>query len=46
MVRFTIEFAECLGACEYAPCMLANATLHKDLTTEKANAFLSESMAK
>ena len=42
----TIEFAECLGACEYAPCMLANATLHKDLTTEKANAFLSEAMVK
>ena len=31
----TIEFAECLGACEYAPCMLADKTLHKDLTTEK-----------
>jgi NADH-quinone oxidoreductase subunit E len=42
----TIEFAECLGACEYAPCMLANATLHKDLTAEKANAFLSEAMVK
>jgi len=42
----TIEFAECLGACEYAPCMLANAMLHKDLTTEKANAFLSEAMVK
>jgi NADH-quinone oxidoreductase subunit E len=36
----TIEFAECLGACEYAPCMLANTTLHKDLTIETANAFL------
>jgi len=42
----TIEFAECLGACEYAPCMLANSTLHKDLTAEKANAFLSEAMVK
>ena len=38
----TLEFAECLGACEYAPCMLANRTLHKDLTTEKADAFLTE----
>jgi NADH-quinone oxidoreductase subunit E len=38
----TIEFAECLGACEYAPCMLANKTLHKDLTTEKADKFLKE----
>jgi NADH-quinone oxidoreductase subunit E len=42
----TIEFAECLGACEYAPCMLANTKLHKDLTAEKANAFLSEAMVK
>jgi NADH-quinone oxidoreductase subunit E len=42
----TLEFAECLGACEYAPCMLANKTLHKDLTPEKANAFLSEVMVK
>jgi NADH-quinone oxidoreductase subunit E len=38
----TIEFAECLGACEYAPCMLANKTLHKDLTKEKADAFLNQ----
>jgi NADH-quinone oxidoreductase subunit E len=38
----TVEFAECLGACEYAPCMLANKTLHKDLTREKAEAFLQE----
>jgi NADH-quinone oxidoreductase subunit E len=38
----TIEFAECLGACEFAPCMLANKALHKDLTREKADAFLKE----
>ena len=38
----TIEFAECLGACEYAPCMLAGKTLYKDLTNEKADQFLSE----
>lgn len=38
----TLEFAECLGACEYAPCMLAGDTLHKDLTTEKADTFLKE----
>jgi NADH-quinone oxidoreductase subunit E len=36
----TLEFAECLGACEYAPCMLAGETLQKDLTAEKADAFL------
>jgi NADH-quinone oxidoreductase subunit E len=38
----TVEFAECLGACEYAPCMLAGKTLHKDLTTEKVDKFLKE----
>jgi len=41
----TLEFAECLGACEFAPCMLANQTLHKDLTAEKADTFLQESRA-
>ncbi len=38
----TLEFAECLGACEFAPCMLANQTLHKDLTEEKANVVLEQ----
>ncbi len=38
----TLEFGECLGACEFAPCMLADQTLHKDLTNEKADAFLRE----
>jgi NADH-quinone oxidoreductase subunit E len=38
----TVEFAECLGACEYAPCMLADKTLHKNLTNETADAFLME----
>ena len=36
----TLEFGECLGACDFAPCMLANQTLHKDLTPEKADAFI------
>jgi NADH-quinone oxidoreductase subunit E len=40
----TIEFAECLGACEYAPCMLAGKTLHKDMTSEKADEFLKKVM--
>jgi NADH-quinone oxidoreductase subunit E len=40
--KLTVEFAECLGACEYAPCMLAGKTLHKDLTKEKAEEFLKE----
>jgi NADH-quinone oxidoreductase subunit E len=38
----TLEFAECLGACEFAPCMLANQTLHKHLTAERANFFLEQ----
>jgi NADH-quinone oxidoreductase subunit E len=36
----TLEFAECLGACEYAPCMLAGKTLYEDMTREKADQFL------
>jgi len=35
--RITLEYAECLGACEFAPCMLAGSTLHKDLTPAKAD---------
>src|SRR5690606_11669115 len=41
----TIEYAECLGACEFAPCMLADKTLHKDLTVEKADQFLKQTMS-
>lgn len=39
--KLTIEFAECLGACEYAPCMLAGKELHRCLTKEKADQFLA-----
>ncbi|HEX3726919.1 MAG TPA: NAD(P)H-dependent oxidoreductase subunit E [Pirellulales bacterium] len=38
----TLEFAECLGACEFAPCMLAGNTLVKDLTKESAEQALRE----
>lgn len=38
--KLTIEFAECLGGCDFAPCMLVGDTLHKDLTNEKADEFL------
>ena len=38
--KLTLEFGECLGACEYAPCMLAGDTLHKDLDNEKAEKIL------
>jgi NADH-quinone oxidoreductase subunit E len=40
--ELTIEAAECLGACDFAPCMLANDTLHKNLTKDSADAFLSK----
>jgi NADH-quinone oxidoreductase subunit E len=39
--RVTLEFAECLGACDYAPAMLANDTLYKNMTKEKIDEFLA-----
>ncbi|HUE71303.1 MAG TPA: NAD(P)H-dependent oxidoreductase subunit E [Pirellulaceae bacterium] len=38
--KLTVEYAECLGACEHAPCMLADATLHKSVTHKQADEFL------
>ncbi len=38
--RVTLEYAECLGACDFAPAMLANETLYKNLTVEKIDAFV------
>lgn len=40
--KLTIEAAECLGACDFAPCMLAGETLHKDMTMESAEKFVAE----
>jgi len=34
--RITLEFAECLGACEGGPCMLVDEGCYLDLTMEKA----------
>ncbi len=39
--KLTLEFGECLGGCDYAPCMLANETLHKHLTEESASQFVA-----
>jgi NADH-quinone oxidoreductase subunit E len=36
----TLEYAECLGACDYAPAMLVNDVLWKDLTKEKIDEFV------
>ena len=39
--KLTLEYAECLGACDFAPCMLAGNTLHKDLDQSKAEQFIN-----
>lgn len=36
----TLEIAECLGACEHAPCMLAGDAMHPCLTKEKLDEYL------
>jgi NADH-quinone oxidoreductase subunit E len=38
--KLTLEFGECLGACEFAPCMLAGEQLHACLDRESADHFL------
>ena len=40
--RITLEFAECLGACDYAPAILVNETLHRDMTKEKVDRLIQE----
>jgi NADH-quinone oxidoreductase subunit E len=38
--KLTLEYAECLGACEQAPCMLAGDCLHACLDEASADRFL------
>jgi len=38
--RITLEFAECLGACDFAPAILADDTLHGDMTKEKIDELI------
>jgi NADH-quinone oxidoreductase subunit E len=38
--RVTLEYAECLGACEHAPCILADKQLLKSVTDEQAHQFV------
>lgn len=38
--RVSLETAECLGACDFAPAMLVNDTLHACLTSEKVDQFV------
>jgi len=38
--RVTVEAAECLGGCEFAPCMLAGEELVKNLDADSAAAYV------
>src|SRR3954470_3830295 len=38
--RITLEYAECLGACEHAPCVLANETLIPSVSHQHADEFV------
>jgi NADH-quinone oxidoreductase subunit E len=38
--RVTLEHAECLGACEHAPCMLADQLLVKGVSQQQADEFV------
>ena len=40
--QVTLEFAECLGACEGAPCMLVNDECHMNLTESSAAALIQQ----
>jgi NADH-quinone oxidoreductase subunit E len=40
--RVTLEFAECLGACDFAPAALAGEVLLKDLTKEKIDDLVEQ----
>jgi NADH-quinone oxidoreductase subunit E len=38
----TIEFAECLGACDSAPAIMVNDTLHGEMTIDKIEELIQE----
>ena len=40
--RVTLEAAECLGACDFAPAVLVNDKLYKNMTREKLDRLLDE----
>ena len=40
--KITIEFAECLGACEGAPCILVNDECHLNITADKADEIFKQ----
>ena len=40
--KITVEFAECIGACEGAPCVLINDDYRLNVTPDKVDALLTE----
>ncbi|WP_437193837.1 NADH-quinone oxidoreductase subunit NuoE family protein [Planctomicrobium sp. SH527] len=40
--KVTVEFAECLGGCEQAPCLLVNDVLHGNMDTESTVKMMNE----
>jgi NADH-quinone oxidoreductase subunit E len=40
--KITLEFAECIGACEGAPCVLVNDEHRFDITHDKADRLIDE----
>ena len=40
--QVTLEFAECLGACDVAPAVLVNETLHGNMTKEKIDELVEQ----
>jgi NADH-quinone oxidoreductase subunit E len=40
--KVTLEFAECLGACEGAPCILVNDDCEMNVSAEKAEALIGK----
>ena len=40
--KITLEFAECLGGCEGAPCVLINDEHRMNVTPDKLNALVVE----
>ena len=40
--KITVEFAECIGACEGAPCVLLNDAARMNVTTDRVDELLDE----
>jgi NADH-quinone oxidoreductase subunit E len=40
--KLTLEFAECLGACEGAPCLLVDDECHLNVSADQADRLIRE----